>query len=245
MRRISTLTASFWIIVLATGRRVLLRRRLPCGRDPRGGRAGHPRGRPVLEGRSARRWLVVRRRERGQDRHHQPGHPGPLDRRRESRFAGDQQGARLPPRLRAQRPAQHLRDRLQTMVFAAAEPERDQLRIANNVSWLERAQIKTGDPVYWPGSWTYSDSKHGRPGDNSNTQYALLGSARRQRGRRSGQARRLGPGAQLLGAEPEARRELGLHARLGQPDRQHDLRGHLEPDHLRPPAVPGPGVPRG
>ncbi|HEX3447464.1 MAG TPA: DUF4159 domain-containing protein [Isosphaeraceae bacterium] len=64
---------------------------------------------------------------------------------------------------------------LQTMVFAAAEPERDQLRIANNVSWLERAQIKPGDPVYWPGSWTYSDSKRGRPGDNSNTQYALLG----------------------------------------------------------------------
>jgi hypothetical protein len=64
---------------------------------------------------------------------------------------------------------------LQTMVFAAAEPERDQLRIANNVSWLELAQIKPGDPVYWPGSWTYSDSKRGRPGDNSNTQYALLG----------------------------------------------------------------------
>ena len=34
---------------------------------------------------------------------------------------------------------------LQTMVFAAAEPERDQLRIANNVRWLERAQIKPGD----------------------------------------------------------------------------------------------------
>src|SRR5271166_5349538 len=31
---------------------------------------------------------------------------------------------------------------LQTMVFAAAEPERDQLRIAANVSWLESAQIK-------------------------------------------------------------------------------------------------------
>jgi hypothetical protein len=64
---------------------------------------------------------------------------------------------------------------LQTMVFAAAEPERDQLRMANNVSWLERAQIKPGDPVFWPGSWSYSDSKHGRPGDNSNSQYALLG----------------------------------------------------------------------
>ena len=64
---------------------------------------------------------------------------------------------------------------LQTMVFAAAQPENDQLRIADNVSWLERAQIKPADPVKWAGSWTYSDSKRTRPGDNSNTQYALLG----------------------------------------------------------------------
>ena len=63
---------------------------------------------------------------------------------------------------------------LQTMVFAAATPERDQLKIAANVAWLERAQIKAGDKVAWPGSWTYSDFKE-RPGDNSNTQYALLG----------------------------------------------------------------------
>jgi hypothetical protein len=64
---------------------------------------------------------------------------------------------------------------LQTMVFAAAEPEKDQLRIASNVDWLERAQIKKGEAVNWPGSWTYSDLKRSRPGDNSNTQYALLG----------------------------------------------------------------------
>jgi hypothetical protein len=64
---------------------------------------------------------------------------------------------------------------LQTQVFALAEPERDQLRIAANVDWLERAQIKPGDPQFWPGSWTYSDLKNTRPGDNSNTQYALLG----------------------------------------------------------------------
>jgi hypothetical protein len=64
---------------------------------------------------------------------------------------------------------------LQTMVFALAEPEQDLLRIASNVNWLENAQIKRGDPVNWPGSWTYSDSKRTRPGDNSNTQYALLG----------------------------------------------------------------------
>ncbi len=63
---------------------------------------------------------------------------------------------------------------LQTMVFAAAEPDQDRLRIAANVDWLERAQIKPGDNVYWPGTWTYTDGKH-RNGDNSNTQYALLG----------------------------------------------------------------------
>ena len=64
---------------------------------------------------------------------------------------------------------------LQTMVFAAADPAKDELRIRANVEWLEEAQIKPGDPQYWPGSWSYSESKRGRPGDNSNTQYALLG----------------------------------------------------------------------
>jgi Domain of unknown function (DUF4159) len=64
---------------------------------------------------------------------------------------------------------------LQTMVFAAADPEQDRLRIAANVDWLERAQIKPADPVYWPGSWTYTDFKRGKHGDNSNSQYALLG----------------------------------------------------------------------
>ena len=61
---------------------------------------------------------------------------------------------------------------LQTMVFAAAEPERDQLRIAANVSWLESAQLKAAD--HGPaGCWSYTDARQG--GDNSNTQYALLG----------------------------------------------------------------------
>jgi hypothetical protein len=63
---------------------------------------------------------------------------------------------------------------LQTMVFAAATPERDQLKIAANVAWLERAQIRSGDRVNWPGSWSYTEFKD-RHGDNSNTQYALLG----------------------------------------------------------------------
>jgi len=61
------------------------------------------------------------------------------------------------------------------MVFAAVEPSSDQIRIAANVSWLERTQIKPGDRVQWPGSWSYSDRQQIRSGDNSNTQYALLG----------------------------------------------------------------------
>ena len=63
---------------------------------------------------------------------------------------------------------------LQTMVFAAAQPDTDRLKIAANVDWLERAQIKPGDRVLWPGSWSYSANKN-RHGDNSNSQYALLG----------------------------------------------------------------------
>jgi len=63
---------------------------------------------------------------------------------------------------------------LQTMVLAAAEPERDRLRITANVAWLEKAQIKVADRVPWPGSWSYTAQKF-MPGDNSNTQYALLG----------------------------------------------------------------------
>jgi RNA polymerase sigma factor (sigma-70 family) len=72
---------------------------------------------------------------------------------------------------------------LQTQVFAAAEPQRDMLRIMANVDWLERAQIHQGEPVLSPGSWSYSESKRARPGDNSNTQFALVGlSAAREAG---------------------------------------------------------------
>ena len=61
---------------------------------------------------------------------------------------------------------------LQTMVFAAAEPIRDRNRILANVEFLEQSQIKMGERT-WPGTWNYHIPMH--PGDNSNTQYALLG----------------------------------------------------------------------
>jgi len=62
---------------------------------------------------------------------------------------------------------------LQTMVFAAAEPERDGVKLAANVEWLTKAQIRPGERVLWPGTWTYTLNKS-MFGDNSNTQYALL-----------------------------------------------------------------------
>ena len=71
---------------------------------------------------------------------------------------------------------------LQTMVFAAAEPDRDRNRILANVEILERVQIKFGDKMRWPGTWNYLNPQV-HPGDNSNTQYALLGLNAAQRGR--------------------------------------------------------------
>jgi serine/threonine protein kinase len=62
---------------------------------------------------------------------------------------------------------------LQTMVFGAAEPERDTLRIADNVKWLESAQIKKRPNRNWWGMWTYTEVQQG--GDHSNSQHALLG----------------------------------------------------------------------
>lgn len=62
---------------------------------------------------------------------------------------------------------------LQTMVFAAANPERYKLSLLSNVAWLERAQVTDPQRGTWPGSWTY-DSLKVQQGDNSNSQYALL-----------------------------------------------------------------------
>jgi hypothetical protein len=62
---------------------------------------------------------------------------------------------------------------LQSMVFAAVDPELDRARLVANVDWLERAQHKDArrDSMR---NWTYS-AQPARAGDNSNTQYALLG----------------------------------------------------------------------
>jgi hypothetical protein len=57
---------------------------------------------------------------------------------------------------------------LQTMALAAGTPRKDMLLIRRNVVWLERNQIKEGDKK---GAWSYP----GPGGDNSNSQFAILG----------------------------------------------------------------------
>ncbi len=59
---------------------------------------------------------------------------------------------------------------LQTMVFCAAEPERDRFLISRNARWLESTQIKDGPAA---GMWGYATGEG--HGDSSNTQFALLG----------------------------------------------------------------------
>jgi hypothetical protein len=62
---------------------------------------------------------------------------------------------------------------LQTMVFCTAEPKKDMLLIQRNADWLARAQIMAGERA---GAWTYfSVADTQARGDNSNSQFALLG----------------------------------------------------------------------
>jgi hypothetical protein len=56
---------------------------------------------------------------------------------------------------------------LQTMVFCAADPQKDMVLIDRNVRWLESKQVTQADRK---GAWSYP----GPGGDNSNSQFAVL-----------------------------------------------------------------------
>lgn len=62
---------------------------------------------------------------------------------------------------------------LQTMVFCTASPDTDRLLIRRNAQWLADHQIPSGPRA---GAWTYFSQVSPRTrGDNSNSQFALLG----------------------------------------------------------------------
>ncbi|MCE5269255.1 MAG: DUF4159 domain-containing protein [Planctomycetaceae bacterium] len=71
--------------------------------------------------------------------------------------------------LRRVRPERTYVVALQTMVFARATPGKDRSLIERNVKWLQSTQIPDGP---YKGAWTYPGIGDG---DNSNSQFALLG----------------------------------------------------------------------
>ena len=97
---------------------------------------------------------------------------------------------------------------LQTMVFAAAEPERDQLRIVANVDWLESAQIEAGQRGHWPAAGLTPRFPRAATIATPSTHSWACNAA--SRGGRAGQARGLGARQAVLGEGPAAGRRLGL-----------------------------------
>ncbi|NBW86142.1 MAG: hypothetical protein EBR23_04750, partial [Planctomycetia bacterium] len=74
--------------------------------------------------------------------------------------------------MRTQQPDETYSVALQTMILAMLAPETDRAILERNVEWLERAQVKQGPAT---GSWSYKQNEGRGIGDNSNSQFALLG----------------------------------------------------------------------
>jgi len=73
--------------------------------------------------------------------------------------------------LVVQRPEETYAVALQTMALSLIAPGPNLPAIERNAAWLEAAQVKDGRAA---GSWTYGMTRGGQ-GDNSNSQFALLG----------------------------------------------------------------------
>ncbi|MBM4010403.1 MAG: DUF4159 domain-containing protein [Planctomycetes bacterium] len=74
--------------------------------------------------------------------------------------------------LRKQEPQDTYAVSLQTMALAMLSPMEDRAILERNVDWLEAAQVKRGPGA---GSWSYTLERNEAVGDNSNSQFALLG----------------------------------------------------------------------
>lgn len=72
--------------------------------------------------------------------------------------------------MRRQKPDETYSVSLQTMVLAMLSPDADRPILERNVQWLEETQVPQGPAA---GSWSYGQAKG--TGDNSNSQFALLG----------------------------------------------------------------------
>ena len=216
-------------------------------RHPRGSRARHPRRGPVPEGTAACRRFVAGRRGRCADRHHQPGRPSPCSTAGEKRrFAGDPQGARVPPQVRARRAAEHLRDRAPDHGLRRRRPRarppahRRQRRVARR----RPDQARRPRPL----ARLVDLHRHSSAAGTATTPtrstpcWACMPPARPACPSRQ----RSGPWPRLLGTQ--CQKNDGSWAYTpdsAAPDCQHDLRRGLQPDHQRDAALPGAGIPPG
>ena len=182
-------------------------------RHSRGSRAGHPRRRPFSEESAASRRVLVGRRERSQNRDHEPDHAGAADRRREGRVAADPQGARLSPRVRAQRPQQHLRDRPSNDGLRRRQPETTSCGSpAMSSGWNEP---RSNRPIRSTGPARGPIPTPSERGPATTRIRSTPSSACTPRARSAcPSSPRSGRWRGLLGEVPEARRRLGLHSRL-------------------------------
>ena len=129
---------------------------------------------------------------------------------------------------RAASPTQTYVVSLQTMVFCAAEPEKDLLLIRRNVKWLEDTQITTGDRK---GAWSYPAGPAGGGGDPRTRQFALLALYEAERAGVPVNDHTWRLALQLLARTAERPTARGA-IRPGRPGtRQHDLRRHHLADH--------------
>ncbi len=87
----------------------------------------------------------------------------------------DPRTGKLLEEVRALKPKTTYVMSLQTLVLCAAEPKKDLDAIRRNVKWLEETQLQT---KLRPGAWSYGSTvppaAREIPGDNSNTQFAML-----------------------------------------------------------------------
>ena len=159
---------------------------------------------------AARRRLLARRRRRRADRHDQPGHAGPADRRRAGRtrptivtaleFLRNFGPEQLEEHLRRRAPDDGLRRRRPRPRPVA---DRRQRRAGSRRPRSSPATASTG-----PARGRYSDVQD-PPRRQLEHPVRPARPERRQRGRRPGQARGLGPGPALLGAIPAATTAAG------------------------------------
>ena len=205
---------------------------------PQGPLGGHPgRGRTVDRAGSTSCSRPATQRDLGQrDRRIGPGDPRASSRRRVAHLRADAAGHRGPPEGRDQPGPQDLHSRPDDDGLRCRRPEAiprgDRLQRRMD----EEAQTQAGlDLQRQLGPAAAATTRTPSTPSSASTPPARPASP---------SGRRLGPARRYWERTQNRDGGWALHARRRRSDRQHDLRGDLQPDHHRPETVPGAARPR-